>query len=725
MSSLLRRSSKNAHFGLHLYYLNHKIPSPFWLSLRQKSARDFSKFERKPLFDKILIANRGEIACRVIRTAKSLGIKSVAVYSEADKNALHVKMADEAFLIGPAPSAESYLNIEKIISVAKLSGSQAIHPGYGFLSENSMFAQRLSEENITFIGPPTSAIIAMGSKSESKEIMIDAQVPVIPGYHGKNQEITFLKQKALEIGYPVLIKAVRGGGGKGMRIVNEPSEFEFQLESSKREAIKSFGDDQVLIEKYLPTSRHIEVQIFTDTHGNAVYLFERDCSIQRRHQKVLEEAPAPGLSETLRSELGEKAVAAAKAVNYIGAGTVEFIFDNQTQKFYFMEMNTRLQVEHPVTEMITHTDLVHWQLEVAAGNELPLSQEELHIDGHSFEARIYAENPENDFLPDTGLLYHIRTPPTSSNVRLETGFEQGDQISIYYDPMISKLVVKGANRHDALRVLGRALNEYEVVGLNTNIDFLKNLVSHRALIDGKLETGFIEKYKGDLIPSKTEPPAQVFVQAALFFLLKEIKNEESKARSTLDPYSPWYTLTATRLNTQDTRFISFIDSGDNMVDVGIKYNKDGTFDIRVGKPGGNSNLFSSVNAEWDIMEKKINAQIGDQSFSTRIIEYDNKRVFMIGQRDTTVLRIPDPVYLYTSASEVAGSVKTPMPCKISRILVAPGQVVEKGTPLMVLEAMKMEHLVKSPFPGIIDKIYYKVGDLVKEQQNLVSFREEP
>ncbi|CAG8483519.1 6012_t:CDS:10 [Ambispora leptoticha] len=448
--------------------------------------------ERKPLFDKILIANRGEIACRVIRTAKALGIKTVAVYSEADRKARHVKLSDEAYLIGPSPSRESYLNIEKIISVAKRSGAQAIHPGYGFLSENPLFAERLSIENITFIGPPASAIISMGSKSESKEIMTAASVPVVPGYHGSNQDPAFLKDKAAEIGYPVLIKAIKGGGGKGMRIVNDPSEFDLQLESSKQEAIKSFGDDQVLIEKYILTPRHIEVQVFGDMYGNAVYLFERDCSVQRRHQKILEEAPAPGLSEELRNELGQKAVTAAKAVNYVGAGTVEFIFDNETQQFYFMEMNTRLQVEHPVTEMVTNTDLVQWQLEVAAGNKLPLTQNDLRLDGHAFEARIYAENPDNNFLPDIGPLIHLHTPQSSSTVRLETGFEQGDEISVHYDPMIAKLIVKGVDRTEALRILRKALNDYEVVGLHTNIEFLKKLSSHPAFIAEELETGFIE-----------------------------------------------------------------------------------------------------------------------------------------------------------------------------------------------------------------------------------------
>jgi 3-methylcrotonyl-CoA carboxylase alpha subunit len=397
-----------------------------------------------------------------MRTAKRLGIKSVAVYSEADKDSMHVEMADEAYCIGPAASSESYLNVDKILAIAKSSGSKAIHPGYGFLSENSDFAEAVAERGLEFIGPPAQSIIDMGSKSASKNIMIKAGVPVVPGYHGDNQDAEFLKGEADKMGYPVLIKAVKGGGGKGMRIVSSSDEFFEMLQSSRREAIKHFSDDQVLVEKYITKPRHVEVQIFADKLGNAVYLFERDCSVQRRHQKILEEAPGPDISEELRVSLGEKAVAAAKAVNYVGAGTVEFILDTDTNNFFFMEMNTRLQVEHPITEMITGTDLVEWQLRVASGNRLPRLQKDLKLNGHSFEARIYAENPEKGFLPDTGKLIHIRTPEETSQVRIETGVREGDEVSVHYDPMISKLVVWSETRTDALRVLRKALGEYEV-----------------------------------------------------------------------------------------------------------------------------------------------------------------------------------------------------------------------------------------------------------------------
>ncbi|CAG8560352.1 3132_t:CDS:10 [Diversispora eburnea] len=653
-----------------------------------------------------------------MRTANKLGIKTVSVYSEVDKNSLH---SDEAYLIGPA---ESYLNIEKIISVAKKSGAQAIHPGYGFLSENAKFAKRLAEEKIIFIGPPASAIISMGSKSESKDIMIAANVPVIPGYHGTNQDPTFLKVKALEIGYPVLIKAIKGGGGKGMRIVNDPSEFEIQLESSKREAIKSFGDDQVLIEKYLLTPRHVEVQIFADTLGNIVHLFERDCSTQRRHQKVLEEAPAPGITDEIRYELGIKAVAAAKAVNYVGAGTVEFIMDNKTKTFYFMEMNTRLQVEHPVTEMVTSTDLVHWQLEIASGNELPARQDDLSLNGHSFEARIYAENPENNFLPDTGRLLYLRTPQLSPNIRLETGFEQGDEINIYYDPMIAKLVVKGENRTEALKILKKALDEYEVVGLNTNIEFLKSVVSHPVFIQGEVETGFIDDHKEELFAPKPEIPPQILVQAALSIILNEYR--ESFKSNSEDPYSPWTKLPYFRLNTSHSRILAFRDQNDNDIEVNIEFLPKNLYNITVKNRAVDENLvqFENVVCEWIDSQQQIITTIGDKRYKSRIIFEKNKNVIIFYEDGKVVLNIPEPTYLNIGVSDVAHSVKTPMPCRISQILIKPGQVVEKGTPLIILEAMKMEHIIRSPYPGKINKVLYNVGDMVGENMSLVEFNDD-
>uniref|UniRef100_A0A674HQ30 Methylcrotonoyl-CoA carboxylase subunit alpha, mitochondrial n=1 Tax=Taeniopygia guttata TaxID=59729 RepID=A0A674HQ30_TAEGU len=410
---------------------------------------------------KILIANRGEIACRVMRTAKKMGVKSVAVYSEADRNSLHVAMADEAYCIGPPPSQQSYLAMEKILQVAKVSAAQAVHPGYGFLSENTEFADLCKQQGIIFIGPPSSAIRDMGIKSTSKAIMSAAGVPVVEGYHGEDQSDECLKEHAKRIGYPVMIKAVRGGGGKGMRIAYSEKEFLDQLESARREAKKSFNDDAMLIEKFVDNPRHVEVQVFGDQHGNAVYLFERDCSVQRRHQKIIEEAPGPGISPEVRRRLGEAAVRAAKAVNYVGAGTVEFIMDSQ-HNFYFMEMNTRLQVEHPVTEMITGTDLVEWQLRVAAGEKIPLMQEEILLQGHAFEARIYAEDPNNNFMPGAGPLLHLSTPPADRFTRIETGVRQGDEVSVHYDPMIAKLVVWAEDRQAALRKLRYSLHQYNI-----------------------------------------------------------------------------------------------------------------------------------------------------------------------------------------------------------------------------------------------------------------------
>ncbi|KAG8769461.1 hypothetical protein FRC16_006700, partial [Serendipita sp. 398] len=455
--------------------------------------------------------------------------------------------ADEAYCVGPAPSAESYLRMDKIISVAKQSGAQAIHPGYGFLSENAKFATALEEAGITFIGPPVSAITSMASKSESKDIMLSAGVPCVPGYHGSNQDPQHLLSEARKIQFPVLIKAVLGGGGKGMRIVHSEPEFMEALESAKRESLKSFGDDNVLVEKYITKPRHIEVQVFGDMLGGAVSLWERDCSVQRRHQKIIEEAPAPNISEELRKDLCDKAVAAAKAVGYVGAGTVEFIFDDDAKTFYFMEMNTRLQVEHPVTEMITGQDLVEWQLLVAAGNPLPLTQSEIPLIGHAFEARIYAENPRNNFHPDVGKLVHLSTPIPSESVRLEEGFKQGANIEVFYDPLIAKLVVKGNDRTEALRVLRKALEEYQVVGLSTNIEFLRSLAGHPAFVDGEVETGFIPKHHSELFPPIPPAKPEVLAQTALYIVLRDLDAERSSSSGSMaSSHSPWDSLSFRR-----------------------------------------------------------------------------------------------------------------------------------------------------------------------------------
>ncbi|KAG0166111.1 Methylcrotonoyl-CoA carboxylase subunit alpha, mitochondrial [Apophysomyces sp. BC1034] len=690
-------------------------PSKYWYS---------SQPERNPLFEKVLIANRGEIACRVMRTAKKLGIKTVAVYSEADANSQHVIMADESYLIGPPPSAQSYLSIDKIMQVAKMSGAQAIHPGYGFLSENADFADRVKAENLAFIGPSGDAMRSMGSKSESKYIMEAAGVPVVPGYHGANQDVGFLKEQAEKIGYPVLIKAVKGGGGKGMRIVRSPSEFEEMLESSKNESIKSFGDDVVLIEKYLERPRHVEVQVFADQHQNAVHLFERDCSVQRRHQKVIEEAPAPGLTEEVRAQLGAKAVAAARAVNYENAGTVEFIMDNVTKQFYFMEMNTRLQVEHPVTEMVTNTDLVHWQFEVASGNRLPMTQDQLQLTGHAFEARVYAENPSNHFLPDTGPLFSVRTPPTSDDLRLETGFIQGDQISVHYDPMIAKLVVRGKDRNDALRRFRVALEKYQIVGLNTNIGFLKTVAEHPEFIKGEVETGFIQQYENDLLKAHEVPDATTLALAANAICLKE---ELAYSAAAKDPFTPWASLRdGFRVNTAHHRKVA-LDVGDNKYEVQVTSSKQGKglVDLEVVDKTNNKSVktFTNVQSHFD-EDGQLVSSIDEQTMTRNVVVHDDK-VAVFGEHGRTDLKLPAPAYITAgAAADSAGSVRTPMPCKISQVLVKPGQKITKDTALIVLEAMKMEHVIRAPVEGVIDQVLYNVGDLVAENKNLVTFAEQ-
>src|SRR5210317_225649 len=455
------------------------------------------------MFNKILIANRGEIACRVIKTARRMGVATVAVYSDADRDALHVRLADEAIHVGAAPARESYLLGDRILAAALTTGAQAVHPGYGFLSENAGFARDCADQGVVFIGPPTAAIEAMGSKSAAKRIMEEAGVPLVPGYHGDDQDPELLRAAAQDMGYPVLLKATAGGGGKGMRQVWSAGEFDEALAAARRESAASFGDDTMLVEKYLTKPRHVEFQVFCDNHGNGIYLAERDCSVQRRHQKVIEEAPAPGMSEALRKEMGHAAVKSAQAIDYRGAGTVEFLLD-EDGSFYFMEMNTRLQVEHPVTEMITGQDLVEWQLLVASGAPLPLSQDQVRINGHAFEARVYAEDPDNDFLPVTGTLGFLQPPEESAHVRVDTGVRQGDEISVYYDPMIAKLIVWDESRERALDRLATALSEYRIGGTVTNLDFLYNLATTEAFAQADLDTGFIEKHAESIFHSRAQ-----------------------------------------------------------------------------------------------------------------------------------------------------------------------------------------------------------------------------
>jgi len=668
------------------------------------------------VFTKILIANRGEIACRVAATAHRLGIKTVAVYSEADANAKHVAVCDEAVLIGPAPAKESYLRADKIIEVALATGAQAIHPGYGFLSENEDFAEACAKAGLVFIGPPASAIRAMGSKSAAKALMEKANVPLVPGYHGDTQDPDFLQEQADKIGYPVLLKASAGGGGKGMRIVEKSADFKAALASCKREAINSFGDDKVLVEKYLTRPRHIEIQVFADTRGDCVYLFERDCSVQRRHQKVLEEAPAPGMTQERRRAMGEAAVAAAKAVGYVGAGTVEFIA-NQDGSFYFMEMNTRLQVEHPVTEMITGTDLVEWQLRVAYGEPLPKKQDELTIKGHALEARIYAENPEKGFLPSIGTLRHLHTPSavafelgsgavgSPAAIRIDSGVRQGDAISPFYDPMIAKLIVWGHDREEALGIMAQALSEYQIVGLATNVAFLKRLVESKPFSGADLDTGLIERNHDELFPPMPPVSLPVLSLAAASLLTSE-QNAGAAAND------PWANTSGWRMNGTLLRQLDLSDeSGAYPLSVG--YREQGW----TVQQGGASATMTLVERNGQQLVIKLD---GAAARGTVVRDGEMFHVFTGGVH--FALNYNDPLAHAGETEAEGGRLTAPMPGKIVALLVEKGKTVEKGAPLLIMEAMKMEHTIAAPADGTVEDLLYAVGDQVAEGAQLLAFK---
>ena len=670
------------------------------------------------MFTKILIANRGEIACRVAATAHRLGVKTVAVYSEADANAKHVAVCDESVLIGPAPAKESYLRADKIIEVAKATGAQAIHPGYGFLSENEDFAEACAAAGLAFIGPPATAIHAMGSKSAAKALMEKAGVPLVPGYHGETQDPDFLQDQADRIGYPVLLKASAGGGGKGMRIVEKSADFKAALASCKREAINSFGDDRVLVEKYLTRPRHIEIQVFADTKGNCVYLFERDCSVQRRHQKVLEEAPAPGMPEERRRAMGEAAVAAAKAVGYVGAGTVEFIA-NQDGSFYFMEMNTRLQVEHPVTEMITGLDLVEWQLHVAAGEALPKRQEELAIHGHALEARIYAENPEKGFLPSIGTLCHLHTPQAvafelgkgvgvndPAAVRIDSGVRAGDAISPFYDPMIAKLIVWGRDRDEALAHMSQALSEYQIVGLASNVAFLKRLVESAPFAQADLDTGLIERHREALFP----PTPALGIEVPALAAASLLAIEQAVGGALKDP---WTNTSGWRLNSSLLRKLDFADEA-NKYPLSVEYRPVGW---QLIQEEGASATMTLVEGAGKHLVIKLN---GTTVRGTVVREGDVFHVFTGGAH--YALTYNDPLAHAGEAEAEGGRLTAPMPGKIVAFIAEKGKQVEKGAPLLIMEAMKMEHTIAAPAEGVVEDFLYTVGDQVAEGAQLLAFK---
>ncbi|APE29612.1 3-methylcrotonyl-CoA carboxylase [Halomonas aestuarii] len=672
---------------------------------------------RSNTFDTLLVANRGEIACRVMRTARAMGLRTIAVYSDADANARHVREADEAIRLGPAAARESYLKVEAVVEAARRSGAGAIHPGYGFLSENGAFVEALDQAGIVFVGPPASAIAAMGDKSAAKARMANAGVPLVPGYHGDDQDDALLKAEADKIGYPVLLKASAGGGGKGMRVVESTEGFQAALDGCRRESQAAFGDQRMLIEKYLTQPRHVEVQVFCDSHGNGVYLFERDCSVQRRHQKVLEEAPAPGMSEALRREMGEAAVRAAREIGYVGAGTVEFLLDADGS-FFFMEMNTRLQVEHPVTEMITGQDLVEWQLRVAMGERLPLAQDELTITGHSFEARLYAEDPEQDFLPATGTLTRFAMDLEGAGldparVRLDSGVETGDVVSMHYDPMLAKLIVHGNDRNQALATLNRALAALDVQGVVTNRAFLQRLATHPAFKACELDTRFIEKHEETLFAPRSYSTEE-YAGAALVGLNQLARECETD--------SPWDRHDGFRVNAPHTIRIALCDPAHAQDD-------DDSEAVVVVEGTRERN-----DAAWHLT-------IGDQTLTARLdplagdavaMTLDGHRRRLQARRDGNVVVMVDPrgeTRLFWRRidaidhghHEAESTLTAPMHGTVVALLVEAGARVEKGMPLMVMEAMKMEHTMSAPADGHVASFHFQAGDTVGQGDVLLEF----
>jgi len=661
------------------------------------------------VFTKILIANRGEIACRVIRTARRMGITTVAVYSEADATALHVTLADEARLIGPPPARDSYLNIAAILDAARQSGAQAVHPGYGFLSENPDFAEACAKAGLVFIGPPAEAIRAMGSKAAAKALIQAHGVPVVPGYHGDAQDPAPLAAEAERIGFPVLIKASAGGGGRGMRIVTRADEFARALVGAKREAAGAFGDDRVLIERYLERPRHIEVQVFGDAHGNIVHLWERDCSIQRRHQKIVEEAPAPGLDKAQRKKLGEMAIAAARAVGYVGAGTVEFIAEGGAAKnFYFMEMNTRLQVEHPVTEAITRLDLVEWQIRVAAGEALPLPQSEIALNGHAIEVRLYAENPERGFLPATGILHGLHFPEPDV-ARVDTGVRQGDAVTPFYDPMIAKIIAWGEDRTAACARLQRALADTAIFGVITNLAFLNRVIGEPDFAAGNVDTGFIERHRDTLLPSSRSVPDVALTAVALWRLT------QPSPQSGADRYSPWARSDGWRLNGAAARLSLHFRHGAEDLAVEATANGRG-WKLKLGE--GDCHAMAER-----VAGGRLAVTLDGVRRAARVLEHDGELAVFQGGESWQFTAI-DPLAPPAGADIAGGRLTAPMPGRVIQLLVAPGATVSQGQPMMVIEAMKMEHTIAAPRDGVVEAVHYAAGDPVEEGAELIALAEE-
>jgi 3-methylcrotonyl-CoA carboxylase alpha subunit len=649
------------------------------------------------MFRTLLVANRGEIACRVVRTARRMGIETIAVYSEADAHALHVQAADRAYPIGPAMARESYLDIVRIIATARAAGAEAIHPGYGFLSENPAFAEACVEAGIVFVGPPASAMRAMGSKSSAKALMEKTTVPLLPGYHGDRQDPGFLEDQAVRVGFPVVIKAVSGGGGRGMRVVASPADFGSALASARQEAASAFGDDRVLIERYLQRPRHIEVQIFADSHGNAVHLFERDCSAQRRHQKVLEEAPAPGLSATQREQMGSAAVAAAKAVGYVGAGTVEFVAD--ADGFFFLEMNTRLQVEHPVTEMVTGFDLVEWQLRVAHGEPLPVAQSAITLTGHAIEARIYAEDPARDFAPSVGRLALFRTPAETADVRVDTGFATGDTVSVHYDAMLAKLICHGPTRAAAVRRLQQALADCAVAGVASNLDLLGRIAAHPDFAAGGIDTGFIAREGETLLAGQGTPPAQVLAIAALAVL-----SDEAPAGD-----DPWDARDQWWVNTTPVRVLEFTDG-------------EAGYPVSVTRDGPAWRIGGLVGAAERSGDGRLRVSL-DGVWRTVIAVVDQHVVTLRDNGLTWRLTLPDPLAAADDEEDAGDRLVAPIPGLVTQVTASVGDRVTRGQVLVVLEAMKTVFRLSAPADTVVASVSCAAGDMVQEGQLLVGFEE--
>jgi len=660
------------------------------------------------MFEKILIANRGEIACRIIRSCRRLGIRTVAVYSEADANAQHVRQADEAWPIGGPRPADSYLRGDAILEVAQRSGAQAIHPGYGFLSENADFADAVEAAGLVFIGPGAASMRKMGSKAGAKELMHAAGVPVVPGYTGEDQSLNTLSREAARIGFPLMIKAAHGGGGKGMRIVHRLDDFAAQLESCQREAANAFGKDRVLLERYIGSPRHIEIQVFADRHGNTLHLNERECSAQRRYQKVLEEAPSPFLTPDLRKQMGDAAVQAAQAIDYVNAGTVEFIVAPDGT-FYFMEINTRLQVEHPVTEMTTGLDLVEWQLRVAAGEPMPLAQQDIPQRGHAIEVRLYAEDPEAGFLPGSGKLEQLDLPRADAHVRIDAGVIEGDTVSIFYDPMIAKLIVWDEDRPRALARMADALRQCDVVGPKSNIAFLERLVRHPAVVEGRIDTGYLDRHLDEFI-GVSEPDAVVVLAAATAHLLAQEAQARADAQSSGDPGSPWALADGWRLGHAGGRPVVFLFREQTLSLQAQGHAGDYRIDFE-----GQSHQVSQAKLTGDILSLRI-----DQQARRLQVRPQGDRLCLHDGRQRWSLA---PVAAYRrAASADAGSddrVRAPMPGRVVVVKAKVGESVSAGQELLVMEAMKMELALKAPRAGVVKKIRAAGGDFVDADSALV------